>query len=50
MVCVCGVNMREGKAPPQANGRFHMAAYQSRPDANAVVHNHAVHCTAVSIL
>lgn len=27
-----------------------MAAYQSRPDANAVVHNHAVHCTAVSIL
>ncbi|XPE60388.1 class II aldolase/adducin family protein [Shigella flexneri] len=27
-----------------------MAAYQSRPDANAVVHNHAVHCTAVSII
>ncbi|VEB54725.1 L-fuculose phosphate aldolase [Salmonella enterica subsp. enterica] len=27
-----------------------MAAYQTRPDANAVVHNHAVHCTAVSIL
>jgi L-fuculose-phosphate aldolase len=27
-----------------------MAAYQTRPDAQAVVHNHAVHCTAVSIL
>ncbi|MBH8308966.1 class II aldolase/adducin family protein, partial [Acinetobacter baumannii] len=30
--------------------RFHQAAYQTRPDAQAVVHNHAVHCTAVSIL
>ncbi|VDZ98226.1 L-fuculose phosphate aldolase [Salmonella enterica subsp. enterica] len=28
-----------------ASGVFHMAAYQTRPDANAVVHNHAVHCT-----
>ena len=39
----------EGKLP-SSEWRFHMAAYQSRPDANAVVHNHAVHCTAVSIL
>lgn len=39
----------EGKIP-SSEWRFHMAAYQSRPDANAVVHNHAVHCTAVSIL
>ncbi|MFQ7388262.1 MAG: L-fuculose-phosphate aldolase [Escherichia sp.] len=38
----------EGK--PLKRVAFHMAAYQSRPDANAVVHNHAVHCTAVSIL
>ena len=38
----------EGKLP-QANG---VSIWQpiSRPDANAVVHNHAVHCTAVSIL
>ena len=34
----------EGKIP-SSEWRFHMAAYQSRPDANAVVH-----CTAVSIL
>ncbi|EEZ4380503.1 MULTISPECIES: L-fuculose-phosphate aldolase [Escherichia] len=39
----------EGKIP-SSEWRFHMAAYQSRPDANAVVHNHAIHCTAVSIL
>lgn len=35
---------------PSSKWRFHMAAYQSKPNANAVVHNHAVHCTAVSIL
>ncbi|POT56498.1 L-fuculose-phosphate aldolase [Citrobacter amalonaticus] len=35
---------------PSSEWRFHLAAYQARPDANAVVHNHAVHCTAVSIL
>ncbi|QLN20328.1 L-fuculose-phosphate aldolase [Escherichia coli] len=39
----------EGKIP-SSEWRFHMAAYQSRPNANAVVHNHAIHCTAVSIL
>lgn len=35
---------------PSSEWRFHLAAYQTRSDANAVVHNHAVHCTAVSIL
>lgn len=35
---------------PSSEWRFHLAAYQARPDANAVVHNHAIHCTAVSIL
>jgi len=35
---------------PSSEWRFHLAAYQARPDANAVVHNHAVHATAVSIL
>ncbi|TLV04894.1 L-fuculose-phosphate aldolase [Klebsiella indica] len=39
----------EGKLP-SSEWRFHMAAYQTRPDAHAVIHNHAVHCTAVSIL
>lgn len=39
----------EGKLP-SSEWRFHLAAYHARPDAHAVVHNHAVHCTAVSIL
>ncbi|MBD3702983.1 L-fuculose-phosphate aldolase [Klebsiella pneumoniae] len=39
----------QGKLP-SSEWRFHQAAYQTRPDARAVVHNHAVHCTAVSIL
>ncbi|RJT27634.1 L-fuculose-phosphate aldolase [Buttiauxella izardii] len=39
----------EGKIP-SSEWRFHQAVYQARPEANAVVHNHAVHCTAVSIL
>ncbi|MGY6355180.1 L-fuculose-phosphate aldolase [Citrobacter amalonaticus] len=39
----------EGKLP-SSEWRFHLAAYQTRPEANVVVHNHAIHCTAVSIL
>lgn len=39
----------KGKVP-SSEWRFHMAVYQTRPDMNAVVHNHAIHCTAVSIL
>ncbi|ENT4821033.1 TPA: L-fuculose-phosphate aldolase [Citrobacter farmeri] len=39
----------EGKLP-SSEWRFHLAAYQTRPEANAVVHNHAIHCTEVSIL
>lgn len=35
---------------PSSEWRFHQAVYQTRPDANAVVHNHAVNCTGVSIL
>jgi L-fuculose-phosphate aldolase len=39
----------QGKLP-SSEWRFHLAAYQARCDAKAVIHNHAVHCTAVSIL
>ena len=35
---------------PSSEWRFHQAVYHTRADANAVVHNHSVHCTAVSIL
>ena len=39
----------EGKLP-SSEWRFHQTVYQVRPDANAVIHNHAISCTAVSIL
>lgn len=39
----------EGKLP-SSEWRFHQAVYHARPDLNAVVHNHAINCAAVSIL
>lgn len=39
----------EGKLP-SSEWLFHLTCYQVRDDINAVVHNHAVNCTAVSIL
>jgi L-fuculose-phosphate aldolase len=35
---------------PSSEWRFHLAAYRARPEANAVVHNHAMHCAIVSIM
>ncbi|MBD1567401.1 L-fuculose-phosphate aldolase [Vibrio sp. S12_S33] len=42
-------NSEAGKLP-SSEWRFHLACYQVRPDANAVIHNHALNCTGVSIL
>lgn len=39
----------DGKLP-SSEWHFHLAVYEARPDIDAVVHNHAVHCAAVSIL
>ena len=39
----------DGKLP-SSEWQFHLAVYEARPDADAVVHNHAVNCAAVSIL
>ncbi|EON89862.1 MULTISPECIES: L-fuculose-phosphate aldolase [Plesiomonas] len=50
IVYIDGNGQHEAGKLPSSEWRFHLAAYQTRPDANAVVHNHAIHCTAVSIL
>ncbi|MEG9488208.1 L-fuculose-phosphate aldolase [Mannheimia indoligenes] len=38
----------EGKLP-SSEWQFHLAVYEARPELNAVVHNHAKNCAAVSI-
>ncbi|WP_086110025.1 L-fuculose-phosphate aldolase [Xenorhabdus vietnamensis] len=40
----------EANHVPSSEWHFHLSCYQARPDLNAVVHNHAVNATAVSIL
>ncbi|WP_446470881.1 L-fuculose-phosphate aldolase [Xenorhabdus stockiae] len=35
---------------PSSEWHFHLSCYEARPELNAVVHNHAVNATAVSIL
>ncbi len=40
----------EKEKVPSSEWHFHLACLKSRPDLHAVVHNHAVNSTAVSIL
>jgi L-fuculose-phosphate aldolase len=35
---------------PSSEWRFHLASYRARPEANAVVHNHALNSAIISIL
>lgn len=35
---------------PSSEWHFHQAVYNVRPDLDAVVHNHSINCSAVSIL
>ncbi|MDU8924397.1 L-fuculose-phosphate aldolase [Pasteurellaceae bacterium LIM206] len=39
----------DGKLP-SSEWQFHLAVYEARSDVDAVVHNHAMNCAAVSIL
>ncbi|MGP8308274.1 L-fuculose-phosphate aldolase [Vibrio sp. YIC-376] len=39
----------DGKLP-SSEWLFHLTCYHHRPDMNAVVHNHAINCAAVSIM
>ena len=39
-----------GPLQPSTEWRFHRAILRGRPDAAAVVHTHAAHCTALSML
>ncbi|WP_213990272.1 L-fuculose-phosphate aldolase [Sodalis sp. dw_96] len=50
IVFVDGEGQGETDKIPSSEWRFHLAVYHTRPDANAVIHNHALNCTGVSIL
>ncbi|POF28648.1 class II aldolase/adducin family protein [Roseibium marinum] len=39
----------EGPLPPSTEWQFHLALLRAKPDMNAIVHAHPVHCTALSI-
>jgi L-fuculose-phosphate aldolase len=39
-----------GKLKPSTEWRFHLDILRGRPDAGAVIHTHAIHCTALAIL
>ena len=39
-----------GPHKPSTEWRFHRDILRARPDADAVIHTHAVHCTALAIL
>jgi L-fuculose-phosphate aldolase len=38
-----------GGGRPSIETPFHMALYRARPDINAVIHTHPVHCTALAV-
>lgn len=40
----------EGRRLPSTEWRFHYDIMRSRPDINAIVHNHALHCTVLACL
>ena len=40
----------EGAGQPNPANRFHFHVYNVRPDINAIVHTHPMHCSALSML
>ena len=50
IVYVDGKGKHEENKLPSSEWQFHLAVYQARPEANAVVHNHSINCAGLSIL
>ncbi|WP_241722222.1 L-fuculose-phosphate aldolase [Raoultella sp. HC6] len=50
IVFVDGQGRAETGKTPSTEWRFHQAILQAKPEENVVLHNHAVHATAVAIL
>jgi L-fuculose-phosphate aldolase len=41
-------SIRAGQRKPSSEWRFHLSAYQARPDRHAVVHTHSLHATVLA--
>lgn len=50
IVYVDGNGKHEENKLPSSEWQFHLSVYHTRPEANAVVHNHSIHCAGLSIL
>ena len=52
MICVVDFDLKqiEGDLKPSVESGLHLAAYQSRPDAGAVVHTHQIKASVLSII
>lgn len=42
-------NLIDGNMKPSIDLRLHLDIYKSRPDINAIIHTHSVHCTAMAV-
>lgn len=42
-------NLIDGNMKPSSELPLHLEIYKNRPDINAIVHTHSVHCTAMAI-
>ncbi|HAS72852.1 MAG TPA: class II aldolase [Clostridiales bacterium UBA8960] len=42
-------NIIDGNMKPSSELPLHLEIYKNRPDVNAIVHTHSVHCTAMAI-
>lgn len=42
-------NIIDGNMKPSSELPLHLEIYKNRPDINAIVHTHSVHCTAMAI-
>ncbi|HHF5190508.1 TPA: L-fuculose-phosphate aldolase [Haemophilus influenzae] len=50
IVYVDGNGKHEENKLPSSEWQFHLSVYHTRPEANAAVHNHSIHCAGLSIL
>jgi L-fuculose-phosphate aldolase len=50
IVRVDGAGRADGRLRPSTEWRFHHDIYRARPEAEAILHAHPVHCTALACL